>query len=234
MATSKVFFVHLRRPEPNDPRTDPLYEFGSFGCTKCHRTNLLHPRHAEDLKGSRLAFLQGGNDGSRLVFLTPPITVKVWADNCEACWSPHEMPFKYSEAPVLVANDGRSDFPLVKVFASRANRRTLEGGLSSRVRSLTSPLASDMAAQVISVYERHRKQKGHSAIAEYYYEALPYFTKIDYHRRKTYNHLQSKIRAESNDLSRKLKGHRTGVGTHAGSKCRSSRYRQPERTKRCN
>jgi hypothetical protein len=77
MAAPKVFFVHLRRPGSDDPRTDPLYEFGSFGCTKCHCSNLFHPRHAEDLKGSRLAFVQGGDDGSRLVFLTPPITVRV-------------------------------------------------------------------------------------------------------------------------------------------------------------
>lgn len=234
MAAPKIFFVHLRRPRRDDPRTDPLYEFGSFGCTKCHRSNLFHPRHAEDLKGSRLAFVQGGDDGSRLVFLTPPITsVKVWADNCEACWTPPEMPFKYSEAPVLVANDGRSDFPLVKAFASRADRSTLEGALSSRIRSLSSPLPPDMAAQVISVYERHRKENRPSAIAEHYYEALPYITEIDHYRRQTYNRLQGELRAENGGAPRTLNGHVAGGVTHAGSNCRSPRPRRPGRTKHC-
>jgi hypothetical protein len=27
MPALKIFFVHLRRPGPNDPRTDPLYEY---------------------------------------------------------------------------------------------------------------------------------------------------------------------------------------------------------------
>lgn len=198
MAAHKVFFVHLRRPRRDDPRTDPLYEFGSFGCTKCHCTNLFHPRHAEVLDGSRLAFVQGGDDGFRLVFLTPPITVKIWAINCEACWRPVEMPLKYIESPVLVANDGTTDFPLVKAFASKANRTTLEGGLSSRIRALSSPLASDMAAQVISAYERHRKENGQSAIAEHYYEALPHFTKIDGNRKATHSRLIRELRAETN------------------------------------
>jgi hypothetical protein len=60
MAVPRVFFVHLRRPGSNDPRTDPLYECGSFGCTRCHSRNLLNPRHARELEGSRLAFVQGG------------------------------------------------------------------------------------------------------------------------------------------------------------------------------
>ena len=233
MAAPTIFFVHLRRPGPKDPRTDPLYEFGSFGCTKCHCTNLFHPRNAEDLEGSRLAFVQGGEDGSRLVFLTPPITVKVWADNCEACWTPPEMPFKYSEAPVLVANDGCSDFPLVKAFASRADRSTLEGGLSSRIRSLSSPLPPDMAAQVVSVYERLRKENGLSAIAEHYYEALPYVTEIDHHRTQTYNRLQVELRAENNGGPRTLNGQLTGALSHAGSQCRPSRQPRPGRTTRC-
>ncbi len=74
MAEVNVYFVHLRRPRNlNDQRADPFYEYGSFGCTGCHSKNLLHPRHAEKLNGARLAFVQGGNLGSRLVFLTPPI-----------------------------------------------------------------------------------------------------------------------------------------------------------------
>ena len=108
MAEPTVFFVQLRRPGRNDVRTDPLYEFGSFGCTKCHSKNLLHPDNFKKLEGARLAFIQGGHLGSRLVLLTPPISVKKWKDNCEARWKPAAMPFKYAEAPVLASNDGEA------------------------------------------------------------------------------------------------------------------------------
>src|SRR6516162_4697512 len=135
MAEVKVFLIHLRRPGPKDFRTDPMYEFGSFGCTKCHSTNLFHPRHAEDLEGARLAFVQGGHLGSRLVFLTPPVKVRKWTDCCEAKWQPAEMPFKYTGAPILACNDEASDFPLIAQFAQRADCPTAVSGLSSRFRS---------------------------------------------------------------------------------------------------
>jgi len=230
MAAPKVFFVHLRRPGRDDPRTDPLYEFGSFGCTKCHSSNLFHPRHAEHLKDARLAFVQGGDDGTRLVFLTPPITVKVWADNCEACWTPAEMPFKYSKAPVLVANDGFSDFPLVDSFAKMTNRSTLEGGLSSRIRSRSRPLPLDMAAEVISVYERYRKDKGCSAIAMHYYEALPHIAEIDDDRKATYQRLIRELRAEVDDGQVTRNGRIGGARTKPRSmrsqvRCRTTKGR---------
>ena len=223
-----MFFVHLRRPGPNDPRTDPLYEFGSFGCTKCHCTNLFHPRHAEDLEGSRLAFVQGGDDGSRLVFLTPPITVKVWADNCEARWTPREMPFKYSEAPVLVANDGSSDFPLVEQFARATDCPSLESGLSSRLRSRSTPLPADLAKQVVSVYERLRKENGPVAIASSYSEALPYVTKIDGKRQATHRRLIGELRAEADGARGVLNGNVATLEPQALSRCGSSQRRQSE------
>lgn len=143
MNEPKIFFVHLRRPGKGDQRNDPFYEFGSFGCTECHSTNLLHPRHAKELNDVRLAFIQGGPDGSRLVFLTPPIReVQVWKNRtsrkrfCEVRWTPAEMPFKYNEAPVLVCNDGGSDFPLIQRLARRTDCPTDESGLSSLFRGL--------------------------------------------------------------------------------------------------
>ncbi len=230
MAAPKIFFVHLRRPGRDDLRTDPLYEFGSFGCTKCHCSNLFHPRHAEDLKGARLAFVQGGDDGSRLVFLTPPISVKVWADNCEARWTPAEMPFKYSEAPVLVANNGTSDFPLVEQFARAADCPSLESRLSSRLRSRSSALPPDMAKQVVSVYQRHRRAGGALAIASNYSEALPYVTKVDGNRKATHQRLIRGLRAETDGKSATLNGHVTvarSVGRSRG------RRRSQGRTGRC-
>src|SRR5688500_11872968 len=117
MGAPKVFIVHLRRPNRRDPResrADPYFECGSFGCTGCHSKNLMNLRHADAIEGARLAFAQGGDKGFRLVLLTPPITIRQWKDRCEARWSPAEMPFKSQHAPVLVRNNGDSDFPALK------------------------------------------------------------------------------------------------------------------------
>jgi hypothetical protein len=43
--SNQVFVVMLRRPRKNDRRSDPFWEFGSFGCTGCHGKNLLHPKN---------------------------------------------------------------------------------------------------------------------------------------------------------------------------------------------
>jgi hypothetical protein len=62
----------LRRPRKDDPRTDPFWEFGSFGCTGCHGNNLLHPKNCQIRNGDRLAFVQGGNLAP-LPLVTPPV-----------------------------------------------------------------------------------------------------------------------------------------------------------------
>ena len=218
--------MHLRRPGPDDPRTDPLYEFGSFGCTRCHCTNLFHPRHAEDLDGARLAFVQGGDCGSRLVFLTPPIKVRKWKGCCEAMWTPARMPFKYAEAPILVRNDGTSDFPSVERFAHDTECPTVESGLPSRLRSRASPLSVAMAKQIVAVYERQRREKPRSAIASVYYEALPYVTKVDHHRERTYRRLLRELSAEADAAGSALLAALALSIPHAGPRCGASRRRQ--------
>ena len=74
MKPPPIILVHLRRPDrrnPDETRTDPLYEFGSFGLTDCHRT-LLKRRSTI---GSRLGFVQPGRGEMRLVYLSPPVKV---------------------------------------------------------------------------------------------------------------------------------------------------------------
>ena len=80
MSCEHVHIVLLRRPksakeDPRESRSDPFWEFGSFGCTGCHGGNILHPRNADEIAGGRLAFAQGGDNGFRLVYLTPAVTV---------------------------------------------------------------------------------------------------------------------------------------------------------------
>ncbi len=185
----KIFLIQLRRPiqDPSEARSDPYWEFGSFGCTGCHSSNLFNPRHADRLRGARLGFVQGGPKGSRLVFLTPPITVTEWADRCEARWQPAEMPYCYDVAPVLAANDRPSDFPLIEALAGATNCGTIEGGLSSRFRTRAKPLLDDQAAELIAVYNRSRAAAAPGDIASRYEQALPWMPpNVDSRRGTTY------------------------------------------------
>jgi len=221
MAAPNVYFVHLRRPGPEDPRFDPYYEFGSFGCTKCHSRNLLHPRHAEELEGGRLAFIQGGHLGSRLVFLTPPIKVKVWRDSCEAKWQPAEMPFRYDDAPLLVSNAGESDIPsiirLIKCGAPRCP--TFESALSSIFRSRTTPLPTTIAREIVRLYRTRRKRL--ASVASRYQEALPHVTAVDTDRKRSYREFIDKRRTEMHDAGRHALDRRSK--SRCGSIRRSSR-----------
>ena len=207
---AKVFLIHLRRPDRSNPkerRDDPFYEFGSFGCTKCHSKNLFHPNNASKLEGARLAFVQGGKLGSRLVFLTPPVTVTVWRDNCEARWMPPKMPFKYAHAPLLVRNgDVHNEFPSVRKLASstRWGKARVELGLSSRIRSLAEPLPAKLALEVIETYERLRAAAPRSHIALTYEEALPWLPSlVDRDREESYHSFLAKLSTDN--------GKRTGI-----------------------
>jgi hypothetical protein len=92
----RVVIVLLRRPKPrsvnpSEKRSDPFWEFGSFGVTGCHAKNLMSSRSAERLNGVRLAFAQGGTQGTRLVCLTcltPPVNFVDQGLRIEARWAP--------------------------------------------------------------------------------------------------------------------------------------------------
>src|SRR5438552_2689740 len=110
----RVVVVHLRRPVRSDPeemRSDPFWEFGSFGLTGCHSKNLMNPEKLSELNGVRLAFAQGGELGMRFVYLSPRVKTTRHAGLCEATWKPTKMPFRYPEAPLLIGNDGQTRFP---------------------------------------------------------------------------------------------------------------------------
>lgn len=126
MPDARIVMVHLRRPHlsnPKEMRSDPFWEFGSFGLTGCHSKNLLNPRKSSELTGVRFAFAQGGKLGMRLVYLSPPIKIARHGSLCEAVWRPHEMPLKYSAAPVLIDQAGQTSFPLLKCFLKLTDRR---------------------------------------------------------------------------------------------------------------
>ncbi len=192
MNETPVILVMLRRPrlgDPNEMRTDPLWEFGSFGCTGCHRANLMNPRKLTELNGARFGFAQNGPLGIKLVHITPPISMLHHGSFSEAKWSPVEMPLTYASAPTLVNNFGHSDFPkLLKVLIG-ARRGSPVAQFASKFRSRREPLPPLVGRQVISVYERARSD-GASSVARSYVDALPCMPpRIDRDRKETYQRL---------------------------------------------
>jgi hypothetical protein len=185
MQKDKVFIVHLRRPRSKkDSRSDPFWEFGSFGI-KCHGKNLMNRRHAEELEGARLAFAQGGKLGTRLVYLTPPVTIRAYPDRIEAKWSPGEMPFRYSSAPILVSNNDDSDFRLFGSSIKIKGCPTYESQFAADYMARAKPIDPRQAGEVIRVYGEKRKKAPTSAIASSYAEALPSpLLKVDDRRRR--------------------------------------------------
>lgn len=194
MNESNVVFVMLRKPnlkKPNEMRSDPFWEFGSFGCTKCHRKNLMNPRKLSELNGIRFAFAQGGPSGFKLVHVSPPVetTYHGHGNFGEAKWKPKEMPLTYDSAPLLVNNFGVSDVEGLLEIIIDANRDTPVAKFSSKFRSRREPLPDDVGRRVIEVYKKARR--GGAAVARNYAEALPYPPpKIDSDREATYLELR--------------------------------------------
>ena len=154
---SNIFIVMLRRPRnKEDPRTDPFWEFGSFGCTGCHQRNLLHPKNCQIKDGDRLAFVQGGHLGSRLLLVTPPVTRINHPGGgpkgrVELRWPPDRQPFRYDRAPSLfeLPQPGKPGlFPLLADAIAKADRPTWAEKLASRFRARSSPLDAELAHEL--------------------------------------------------------------------------------------
>ncbi len=188
----QVFFVHLRRPNPGDMRTDPLYELGSFGCTRCHRRNLMNPKRIFEIEGLRAAFAQGGPDGFKLILVTPPVRVLKHSDRCEIRWKPTEKPFRYDAAPLIVNKEGTSDFTHIIHLFSPKGRPTWTEQFSSNFRSRREPLPPKESKYLIRKYERMRTKLGNKAMAKCYSETMSKPPSIiDKDRVRTYRGLLS-------------------------------------------
>jgi hypothetical protein len=152
-----LYFVLLRRPRGlDDRRDDPFWEFGSFGSTGCHSKNLLHPKTCCLKDGDRLVFVQGGKGEFRVVALTPRIKVHGDETQIEALWEPDFQPQPFADAPLLVDNTGRTDFPAVwrDLNLNATNRSTPCGKIASRLRSRKERIPFDLAAELVSWFER--------------------------------------------------------------------------------
>lgn len=229
MTDSKVIIVHLRQPfrsNPDEMRSDPFWEFGSFGITTCHSKNLMKPGKSSRLKNARLAFAQGGKNEMKLVFLTPPIRKVVeYEDRSEVLWEPSQ-PFKFAKAPVLIDNRGKSDFPLLSKTMTNTRRSSWLGRFSSKFRSRTDYLESDLAREIAKVFDAAYEAARRGDLADSYVDALPYMPPlIDTQREKTYEKaLNEAIRGRVSQRSKGTrKARRKCLETPTRSTCGSTR-----------
>ena len=195
MDEPKVILVMLRQPQrnkPNEMRTDPLWEFGSFGCTGCHRRNLMNPKKLKELDGVRFAFAQNGHLGVKLVHVTPPVTMLHHGKSGEAKWSPAEMPLTYASAPCLVNNSGPSAIPQLVDMISGVRRGSPVAQFASKFRTGRHPLPASVGRRILKLYERFRQKAG--CVSKSYVDALPYTPpRVDGDREATYRELLGKV-----------------------------------------
>lgn len=222
MSGHHVIIVHLRRPRTTNPkegRSDPFWEFGSFGITGCHNRNLMNPRNAPKLEGARLAFAQGGSEGTRLVYLTAPVKIDQHRSRIEARWSPAQMPFRYSSAPILVSNNAKSHFPRLAAGLKAVRRSTLEGRFASKYRSAATYLDDRVADELIKVYAEKRREAPALEIACSYVDALPCIPPLpDGDREQAYAKALDKQRGPERQ-------EKAAVGSTAESRSRAHRRR---------
>jgi len=164
----------LRRPRKNDAnemRADPFYEFGSFGRTGCHSTNLLSPRNLATLEGARIAFIQGGPSGLKVVLVTGPVRVKIHGHLGEVLWKP-SWPLRYDRAPIVTSNSGFSDIPLLAEMAKEVRRDTRVGQVASKFRSRVKAVPESVATQIVQVFGNFKQKRQN--IARSYLDTMPW------------------------------------------------------------
>jgi hypothetical protein len=202
--TTNLFIVFLRRPGKHDGRSDPYWEFGSFGCTSCHHDNLLNPGKEHVRTGDRLAFVQGGDRGCKMLLITPPVERLHHAmPRVELRWDKTSQPFRYlSERAPVLAKPGAKNVTLAEFgkLVNGANRPTAQAKMASRLRTRSQPLDSKAAKELIVLFERARAGATASDFIQSYSDALPW--RIDSprslkERRRDYRDLLSQLGATS-------------------------------------
>jgi hypothetical protein len=150
----------------------------------------MNPKNADLLKGKRLAFAQGGQQGFRLVFLSPPIFIRRHNGFIEAKWKPKLMPFRYSKSPLLIDNLGDTDFSLLKCELDNIKRSTWLGKFSSAFRTRKKPVGKMVAREIVEVFSGFVKRSNLQDFAVTYEEAMSFPPPmIDRNRRTTYRAL---------------------------------------------
>lgn len=159
-----IYTVYLRQPAGlHDRRCDPFWEFGSFGSTGCHSSNLLHPRRSPLTAGDRLVFLQGSRGEVRAIAMTPPIHVGGQSSRLEALWDLKYRPLPYAQAALFIDNAGRTDFPSLLPMLDGVRRNTPCSAVGSKFRSRCRPVDPALAAEIAVWFD-----KSHSQVSNYF------------------------------------------------------------------
>ena len=83
------------------------------------------------------------------------------------------MSFRYSDAPLLIDDKGKADFPLLKSLIETSKSKNWRHKLSSKFRSLAHPLPANVAAELISKVAAARARATPQMIATTYLDAIP-------------------------------------------------------------
>ncbi len=208
--SNRLFIVMLRRPRKNDARADPFWEFGSFGCTGCHGKNLLHPKKCKISEGDRLAFIQGGHLGSRLLLVTPPIKRIDYEGRVELRWDSAKKPFRYASAlPLFVRSGKHRLFPRLSKSLMNINRSTVDAKFASRFRARTSPLEPNLEVEIETAFNTTVNNTKKSDCIVRYEEALPWCDcpASPDERRRDYQQRLKELRKPTASLSSKINCH---------------------------
>jgi len=142
----------------------------------------MHPKNCQIRNGDRLAFVQGGQLGARLVLITPPVKRFDHAGGSpkgrvELRWDSAQKPFRYDRAPALFASPrpGTPDLlPRLIGTIANTNRSSFDAKLASRFRARTSPLDHDMARELEAGFNDALKTAEPADFASHYADALPW------------------------------------------------------------
>jgi hypothetical protein len=97
------------------------------------------------------------------------------------------MPFKYRAAPMLIRNDGRTEFPLLKSLLDQVDRKTWEAKFASKFRSRRHPVRRQVGQEIARVYRSRRRTAPARSLSKVYTDALPFPPPLrDPNRSRTY------------------------------------------------
>ena len=139
------------------------------------------------------------------------------AQQLRGVWAPKDnMPFKYTNAPVLVCNCALSEFPLIERYIRSADRTTVEGKFAVRFRARKA-LPEGIAREIISVYDTRRRTADSTDISRTYDESMPSPpTVVDRKRRVTYQGLVRNLRKAHGPMIQYTAGYKhCPEGVHA-------------------
>ena len=195
-----IYVVYLRQPkEKRDERIDAIYNKGCFGSTGCHSLNLMSPSEKEKfvVGKDRLCFMQGGSKGTKIVYITPPISEVKEVKNKEekriiTRWDPtwdeeDKRPLKYKYGLPLKNK-------LARKLSPDVSKEKPDTELYQHFRTIKKPVSDP--DYLMKKYEKHRNDKqkkyGNKIFVNYNYETFEFINEPEFYIHETEKHCASK------------------------------------------